>query len=194
MSTALAPPRDAMGSDLRLFVRCHEHVLAFDAAWIERILLVEEAGVLEPPAALGVYPQAPRACLGVLTAGDALWAAWDLGRLIGLPSVRVAYLLVRQPHGGRTVRLALRTDRCLHVGRLPGARLLPLPPGLARARPGLVRGAFPMEPLKLRQQGETPVGLDLDFARLWEASEIAFAQELLSRADTPAPEGDDGAA
>jgi hypothetical protein len=192
-SPAVPAASPAAAGELRLFVRCHEHVLSLGAAWVERILLTDEAPVPEPPAAFGVYPNAPRACLGVLATADAAWAAWDMAMLLELPPVGAAYLLVQRPYEGGMLRLALRSDRCLHVGRLPDARPLTLPHGVARQRWGLLRGAFPMQPLKLRQQGEAPVGLDLDLKYLWTAEELAFARDLLARAETPDPGGDDGA-
>jgi hypothetical protein len=180
--------------DLRLFVRCHAHLLAFDASWIERILLVEEAPPIVPPPTLGFGFGLPRACLGVLSVSGRSWAAWDLGLLLGLAPVRAAYLLLRSPHDSGARRLALRSDRCLHVGP-PAAQVLDLPPGLGRARPGVVSGAFPVDFLKLGKKDSLPVGLHVSLARLWDDDELAMAGDLVEIAEQRRKEGGgDGAA
>jgi hypothetical protein len=181
-------------AELRLLVRCHEHVIAVGAAWVERILLSDEVAPPTPAAALGASAHVPRACLGVLTASGATWAAWDLAELLERPPVGAAYLLLQRPYEGGLLRLALRTDRCLHVGPLPAARGLAIAPGAARARRGLMRAAFAVAPLKLRQHRGGDVGLDLDLRYLWSDEELELARDLLSRAELAAARGGDGAA
>src|SRR4051812_49052845 len=100
---------------MHLYARGHEHVFAFETSVIDRLLLAEDLDPPDPPAILGVYPSAPRACLGILSVGDAPWVAWDFGVLLGLPPVDAAYLLLWLPDEP-DLRLALRTGRCLNVG------------------------------------------------------------------------------
>src|SRR5687768_1703907 len=135
-----APPLLSRG-ELRLFVRCHEHLLSLPAPSIERIVLADELPAPRGLSAFGIHDEAPPTSLGVLSAGNELWSAWDLGLLLGLPPLRAAWMLVRHDASGEPVRLAVRTGRCLHVGALGQARLAELPVGLTRARPGLVRAA-----------------------------------------------------
>src|ERR1043166_1512841 len=99
----------ATETGLRLFVRCHGYVFALEAGAVERLLLADEVEAPRP------VIDAPRACVGVLTVGGRAWVAWDLGLMLEQPPVRAAYLLLRPPDEP-TLALALRTDRCLHVG------------------------------------------------------------------------------
>ena len=99
------------------------------------------------------------------------WSAWILTRLGPL-------------------RLALRTDRCLHVSAAPPARLMTLPAGIFRARPGLVCSAFAAESLHITSLAQTPVGLELDIARLLNPDERLFALEILDRAQEAESGGD----
>jgi hypothetical protein len=163
-----------MPGGLRLFVRCHEHVLALETALIERLLLADDVPPPDPPAILGPYPSAPRACLGVLNVAEVAWVAWDLAGMLGLAPVHAAYLLLRLPEEP-SLHLALRTGRCLHVGEMTAAAPpLALPPGLWQSRAGSLRAAFAMG---------GGVGLDLDGTSLFTQHERAFARELLTRAD-----------
>jgi hypothetical protein len=184
--TAGAAPVDLAASGLRLYVRCHDRLLAIEASSIERVLLVDEAPDVSPPVTFGVSFRAPLAALGVLALAGTAWAAWDLGLLLGEQPAERAWILSRVG----PLPLALRTDRCLHVSAAAPSRRMALPAGIFRARPGLVRAAFAASSLRIAGLEQAPIGLDVDVARLLTPEERVFSQEVLERAR----EAEDGGA
>jgi hypothetical protein len=172
--SAAAPAVEAAG--LRLVVRCHAWLLALGAASVDRV-----AGDADLP-----EPRRPRlvdttGALGLLDANDEeRYAAWDLGRLLGLGDVQGAWVLLRLPFEGRTVAVALRTGPCVGVNSFRPAATRPLPKAafLPRRRDA-IRGAFALEELATRVQAEGALGLELRPERLLTREELALSASWL---------------
>lgn len=170
-----------MTGGLRLFVQCHSSLLALETAVIERVVLAEEVRILggtglRAPALREAGP----ADLPPIQVGAATYAAWDLGRMLGLPEVTAAFVLLRQPGARGSLSLALRTGPCVRVSVLPSDVATPLPDTLFRARAGALRGVFPIESRGGDDQRGSSVGYDLALERLWSREEMAFSEATLA--------------
>lgn len=179
--TGLAPHEEsrAVGA-LHLFVACGPWVLALRADAVERLVLPEEARLLDLAPSDG-----PPASLGRLEAGGLAYAAFDLGLLLGLAAQSEAWVLLSLCRPAGPLPLALRTGACLSVASLPEPRSA-LPEAVMRTRAGLFTSAF--RPTRLRHgRGESAAaGLVLDLTRLLSDEEAAFAD---SARVAPAAEG-----
>jgi hypothetical protein len=121
------------------------------------------------------------ALLGTCDDGGDIRAAWDLGRLLGVPGGDQAWVLL-----DLAMPLALRTGRCLSVVALPAP--VPIPGGLCTRQRGL--GCFPgsaLAPAQLAALAEAgaeplPLGLWVDPARLWEDGELALGRQAVAGA------------
>lgn len=168
---------------LRLFVRCHGALLALDTGSIERVVLNEDVSALPRPA-LPAPESAAGADLAPVRVGATTYAAWDLARLLGLPEVRTAFVLLRQADSRRSLPLALRTGPCVNVSDLSSAAVR-LPENLFRERGAALRAVFPLDGGRADSAG-TPVGFELSLDRLWSPAELEFAQATLAASEPSA--------
>jgi hypothetical protein len=172
VSSVLAPrPAEEPAAELAVVVGCHGLVCTFPVRLVERLVLRDEVEVVPRRARRsGPLPQ-------VVRAADEAFVAWNLGSMLDLPPVTVAWVLLRVPvGGGEPVPLALRTGPCLMVQ--PAPELTALPPGLFRARGRGIVGAFATASLRGQRVG-AGVGIAFDPARLWTTAELESSRAAL---------------
>jgi hypothetical protein len=150
-----------------VFLECHGALLALPSRRVVRLVLREEV-TLKPSSIPGV----PLAVVG----GRA-YTAWNLGQLLELPPVDAAWVLLRIPHEGAELPLALATGRCLLVAPL-GREATSLPPGLFRGRHNALWGAFSLAGLGHGKLAGV-MGLCLDPLRLWSRQELSLSASAL---------------
>lgn len=168
----------ARPADLSVLVSCHGFALAIPIKRVVRLLTYDD--LAESPELPRRAPNEPR---GVVKASGQLYAHWDLETLMDLPPLRASWMLLRIPHAGTEVPVALSTGPCRIVHAL-GA-LTPLPPGAFQARRSAIWAAFAAPPTP---DGRTsPVGLCIDLLRLWSSAELerSAAQVFTARAAVP---------
>jgi len=153
--------------ELSVFIDCHGVVLALPVRRVERLVLSEEVSVL--PERQGV---------AIAVAGGQRYAAWNLGWLLELPPLDTAWVLLRVPHEGAELPLALSTGRCLLVAPLAQGVVASLPLGLFRGRPSALWGAFSVKGFEGAKLGGV-MGLCLDPLRLWSREELALSASTL---------------
>jgi len=170
-----APP------ELVVVVGCHGLVCTLPVRHVDRLTLREEVEAVRPGP--GKRSREAAAQQLVASAGQ-VYAAWNLGTLLGLPPLSVAWVLLRVPSPAGPVAIALRTGPCLMVQLAPPA--VPLPPGVARARPGAISSAFATASLPGNRL-ESPLGLCLDLQRLWSEAELEASRAAVAAA-APAEE------
>jgi hypothetical protein len=158
----------ATAGELFVVVACHDLVCAVATRWIARLLLIDE---VEAPGA------------DVVLVGGRRWAAWDLGRMLGLPPLDHAWVLLNVPHAGAELPIALRTGPCLTVQ--PIAAFTALPEGLFRARRGALPAAFPASEIKGRT--DALFGLCFDPARAWTSTELENSVRSISPGEVLPP-------
>lgn len=157
-------------AELCLFLECHGTVLALPIRRVQRLLLGEELSVTETGDDVAIA-----------TAHDGRYAAWNLGRLLDLPPLNAAWVLLHVPHQGTVLPLALNTGRCLLVAPLARS-VTSLPPGMFRDRHNALWGTFPTSDVKGAKLAG-PMGLCLDPLRLWHGQELERSASALL--DTP---------
>ena len=101
---------------------------------------------------------------------------WDLGKLLGMPPVAQAWVLMRIPSRTGDIPVALRTGACLVVQ--PVGRLTPLPAGLFQARPGAIPAAFDARAVR-GLPSSAHVGVWLDPSRLLGGRDLEASQRAL---------------
>ncbi len=165
--------------EIRLFVACHEWVIALDTIAIDRILPAsadgfEDCGAGSRPAS--TESQAGSR-VGTLRIGNRALPAWDLGRVLGCGDLDGAWVIVRPPEAAAPKgsarpedkaddrRIAIRTGACLSVGTLPDSAVHALPPGIFSApeRP-LFSGAFVTKAHVPNSKGAMFAGLVFDLS------------------------------
>jgi hypothetical protein len=159
-------------SELGVFVECREVVLGLAARWVERLVLPDVVVKGPEPASAGKRRRP------VVSVGERRYAAWDLGSMLGLSPVARAWLLLRVPHAGGELPIALRTGACLVVRELGG--LTALPAGMFTLRAHALGRAFAVE--RVAPGRGRSVGLYLDVPRLWAESELAASAAALAEA------------
>jgi hypothetical protein len=157
------------GADLSVFLDCHGVVLAMPVRQIERLVLSEEVEVT--PRSEGVP---------IAVAGSTRYAAWSLGRLLEVGPLETAWVLLRLPHEGGELPLALSTGRCLLVAPLT-QEVSALPPGLFRGRQAALWGTFPVSRVKGSKLTGV-MGLCLDPLHLWSSHELELSALALASA------------
>jgi hypothetical protein len=169
-----------------VLVGCHHLVCALPIPSIDRLTLPEAAQRLVIPSRAAEPAGAPGEPLpAVVQVGDERFAAWDLGSLLGLRPLAKSWVLLRVAHGGKEVRIALRTGPCLAVQGV--RKLMALPPGIFRARRSALTDGF-AAPATKGARLHASVGLWLDPSRLWETHELQASATALARAaGVPAP-------
>jgi hypothetical protein len=165
-----------LSAGLRLFLRCHGALFALDTRTIERVVLSEDVRALARPS-LRAPESAAQADLPPVRVGGTAYAAWDLARLLGLPEVGTAFVLLRGAGSRGSLPLALRTGPCVNVSGL-SAVAVRLPEDLFHARTAALRAVFPIE---VREgEGGSRVGYELALDDLWSPAELAFSEATLA--------------
>ena len=163
--------------DAHLIAECGESIVAFPSRRIvaarlsEGVDVVKSAHDRSKPGERGGLPPV------AMISGEP-WVAWDLGMLIGKRAQTRSWVLVRLPYANTTLRLALRTGRCLAVGQ-PSTRTV-LPRGMFESRPGAVSSAFLID--EGLGAGPGAVGslcIAIDVAQLWSAYELQLSAKSL---------------
>lgn len=113
----------------------------------------------------------------VVMVGAQPYAAWDLGRMLGLGPLAASWVLARIPFLGGVVPMALRTGPCLAVQALSGST--PLPLGTFRARRQALARAFLAADVGVELK-DAPVGTLLSLAKLWTPSEVEISASAVS--------------
>lgn len=166
---------DADKAELCVFLQCGDFLGALPTRWVERLVLpLQTKDIVEPSP-----PDAEELAPGVLDVGGTRYASWHMSSVLELGIEHVAWVLLRVPHLGSEIPMALGTGECLFVA--PLGATIPLPPGVFRIRPQALSHAFPTGQLGDRSGG-TAVGLVLDPARLWTTSELSASAAILSGA------------
>ena len=146
-----AKPKDEASRlrEIRLFVACHEWVIALDTIAIDRILPAsvdgfQDCGAGVPPTSPGLQAGSPHhnGFVGTLRIDNRTLPAWDLGRILGCGDLDGAWVVVRPPESAALKsnvrsddspddrRIAIRTGACLSVGTLPESAVQALPSGI----------------------------------------------------------------
>jgi hypothetical protein len=159
-------PTAKRDEELCVVTACHGLVCALPAKWVERLVLPAEV------AAVAATTAAP-----LVLVGERQYAAWNLGTLLELPPLADAWALLRVPHGGHDLPIALSMGTCLVVQRLPKAT--PLPAGAFRARAGALSGAFATVGVRGRAT-TAALGVWLDPSRLFSDDELAACARALA--------------
>jgi hypothetical protein len=172
---ASAAPAPAPAAELAVMVSCHGLVCALPVRDVQRLLLREAVDV----AAAARPRPGQRALPQVVFADDQPYAVWNLGTLLGMPPLAVAWVLLQVPADPEPVAIALRTGPCLIVQPMP--ETAPLPPSLFRARGAGIAGAFPTARLRGKPL-PVALGLALEPRRLWTLDELASSRAAVDAA------------
>jgi hypothetical protein len=157
MSAVASLPGHVTG-ELSVLVRLHELVASIPARWITRLVLPSEVSLLTAGAP------------DVVEFAGTRHAAWDLGALLEIPPLVGAWLLMRVPHRGRVMPIALRTGECLAVATSP--KSVGLPSRLLRRREQALGRAF------ATKEGDG-CGVVIELAHLWSNVELDASARAL---------------
>lgn len=149
---------------LALFFECHDYVVSLDAQAVERLVLGDELREVPSSGPLRLVEAGGR--------GEP-YAAFNLGRMLGMGPTSGAGVLMRGVFAGAELRFCLETGPCLLV-RARTEKTVPLGPGLFRTRRRAFEAAFPADAaLRRREDGRlrAPVGLVLNVEGLITAAE-----------------------
>jgi hypothetical protein len=172
-----APLREVEpASELAVVVGCHGLVCTLPVRYVERLLRRDEVEAVRlPPRRKGSEPL-PQ----VVAAAGEPFAAWNLGTMLELPPLTMAWVLLRIPMpAGNPVAIALRTGHCLMVQPIPPA--VALPAGVARRRGAGLVGAFGAAGLRGKRV-DARLGLCLDPTRLWTTAELEGSRAAVDAA------------
>ena len=159
-SRIAAPLRSHSIAELAVLVQFGDLVVAIAAQRVSRIVMAEEA-----TAVARVVPS--------VQIGDAVLPAWDLGKLLGLGSAPVAWLIMTTSDEPGAPEIAIGTGPCIAVATHDAAA--PLPAGVVSAPAAAVAGVFVTDPA-LRERGVGYLGVRVDPMRLIGASALAAAR------------------
>lgn len=162
--SAVAKVDQGAPGELSIMVRLHEIVAAIPARWITRLVLPSDVTL--------VAAGAP----DVVESSRVHHAAWDLGALLEEPALSGAWLLMRVPHRGRFVPMALRTGECFAVA--PAPKAVSLPARALRRREKALGRAFTVA------SGDG-CGLVLELAHLWTNLELDASERALKELGKP---------
>jgi hypothetical protein len=156
--------------ELAVMVRARSLVIAIPTRWVARLTLATEVKTIKTglPALVDVE--------------GTTHAAWDLGAMIYRAPIDGAWVLLRVPHEGKTLRLALRTGPCLVVAPVPP--LAEIPRSILLRRRGAFAGAF-AGGHGLDEAGGAPYGLALDPTGLWTPEELTASARVLEAGSGP---------
>jgi hypothetical protein len=154
-----------LAPELVVVVACHGLVCTLPVRHVERLHRRDEVEPLRPAG----RRKGPGDGRQLVTVAGEAYAAWNLGTMLELPPLSVAWVLLQIPGRRGPVPVALRTGACLVVQEAPPT--VALPPGVVRARGAGIAGAFTTE--DLRGKGWTgAVGLSIDPERFWSEAEL----------------------
>jgi hypothetical protein len=170
-------------AELAVMVSCHGVVCALPARHVERLLLRDAVELLPPTRQRA---RNGRPLPQVVHAQDEPYAVWNLGTLLGMAPLSVAWVLLQVPAEPHPVSIALRTGPCLIVQPMP--ETAPLPPGLFRERGPGISGAFSTAQLRGKPLAAA-LGLTLDPAALWSRDELAASRAAVAAARVGQTEG-----
>jgi len=148
-------------SELAVMVRFGDVLVAVAAQRVSRIVMADE-----------VVLDTQRATPSVVI-GDAVFPAWDMGRLLGFSAPPVAWLIMTTTDEPGAPEIALGTGPCVAVAAHD--TLSSLPAGVVTGPPASVLGVFPTD-AALRERGIGHLGVRLDPMRLIGTSAIAAAR------------------
>lgn len=160
-------------TELSVLMSCHEYVVSVLARRIDRLLLADQVTAEPTKAGSGAVP--------ILRVGDIRYAAWNLGKMLEVQPFKDAWVLLKVPHQGSELPLALGVGRCLLVSSVRDVTALP--PGVFRSRRAALWGAFPTASIKGTLSGAV-MGLCLDPLRLWTGDELEQSATALISART----------
>lgn len=106
------------------------------------------------------------------------WVAWDMGLLLGRRAATQAWVLIRVPYADTTLRVALRTGRCLAVAAT--SKRMALPRGMFARRSGALSSAFLID--ETHGAGTASIGrvcVCVDVHHLWTAYELQLSAQSL---------------
>jgi hypothetical protein len=170
--------RAVVGSDDTLLVaECGDNMIAFPTGKIVAGRLADGVDVAKSSFD-GTRPGEKARLPPVATIDGEQWVAWDMGLLLGKRAANHAWVLVRLPYAGTTLRLALRTGRCLAVAA--AGKRLPLPRGMFARRAGALSSAFIVD--ESIGAGPASVGrlcVCIDVQQLWSAYELQLSAQAL---------------
>jgi hypothetical protein len=177
VSAAVPAPAEA---ELCLVVRCRAWVLALAAEHVDRV-----AGSADLPEPRRPVLAGAPAALGSLAspADEVRYAAWDLGRLLGLGDVAGGWVLLRLPFEGRRLPVALRTGPCIGVSSPARPAIRPLP--LAAFQPerrAAIGGAVALDQLGSQAAAVGMLGLEIRPERLLTRPELELSSSWLESA------------
>ena len=152
-----------------LFVECEWLVVAFEAAMVDRILLVSDT----------TARTLPRSETTVIDTGQAWVPAWDLDAMLGSePGRGASWIVVRAPSSWPVPAFALRAGRCVCVRSMP--KSTELPPGLVQLGSGALQSAFATSTIP--ELGSYSTGIVLDPLRILSQDQFARVAAELERA------------
>jgi hypothetical protein len=151
--------------ELCILVGCHTFVCAIPTRVVVRLALPEDVETVDHTGGQ------------LVRSGDDWFAVENLGTLLKLEALAGAWVLLRLPHRGAHVSIALRTGPCFAVRDV--AVEAPLPSGLFELRGEAVRGAFVAATRGIK---EALYGLVLNVEELFQDEELAVAARALAQA------------
>ena len=160
-----------------LVAECGEHLVAFPTGRVVAGRLADGVDVTKSSFDTSRPGERARLPPVAIINGEA-WVAWDMGLLLGKRSATHAWVLVRLPYGEGTLRLALRTGRCLAVATPEGRTTLP--PSMFARRAGALASAFVVD--ESIGAGAASVGrlcVCIDVQRLWSPYELQLSAQAL---------------
>lgn len=163
----------AAKSELAALVSCHSFGVAIPTRTVARLFLPEQVAAKE------LNGDAP--LLGSIEAGGRVCAAWDLGRILGLPALASSWVVLDVPDDHGALPVALRAGPCAMVTEV--RHDAPLPPRIFERR----GEAFPSAFATTARGDALPAqlglfGLWLDPARLFTREERAASRSAIKRA------------
>ncbi len=158
--------------DLCVFFSCHNYMFSIPSRRVERLVLSDDVKVCRSRSGSVSIP--------VVRSGQTKFAAWNLGRMVELPTCKGSWILLRISHAGAELPLALCVGACLLVA--PIQETTPLPPGVFRGRHSALWATFETTSVSARL-GKTSMGLCLDPLRLWSRKELDESAAALLAAE-----------
>jgi hypothetical protein len=167
----------ASGADTFLIVECGGMYLAFPSVRVVGARLADGVEIVKSRFDDSGAGERARLPPVAMIDGES-WVAWDLGLLVGRRAARHAWVLVRLSYADTTLRLALRTGRCLAVSA-PRERSS-LPRGMFMRRPGALGAAFLIdETMNVSREATGQLCLVVDVPQLWNAHELQLSAHAL---------------
>jgi hypothetical protein len=155
--------------ELGVLVRLHHLLVAIPIGTVSQLVL---------SSAITVMRRSEPDCPALSDVAGTAHAAWDLGELLGLPPAAEAWVLLKLPHAGTEVRIALGTGACLAVDEIP--KHVRLPSHGPTTRAAGIRGGF--EPRPSFATKGIAFGLVIEPTALLSRRELELSTALLRKA------------